>query len=103
MCLITGQCWAHILPSSVYFTGADHVNLQSGGRWLAILNSHQELATEQSVRHFCAAGISDMSGITWMCLGSLIYDLGCAGAPAPGVSRGKIYKISKIHQDKVPV
>lgn len=62
--LITRQCWVHILPSPVYFIGADHVNLQSSGRWLAILNSHQEAAAEQSVWHFCADGISDASGIT---------------------------------------
>lgn len=42
-----------------------------------------------------------------MCLGSLLHDLGCAGAPtgsqAPGVSSEKMYKISKIQQDKAPV
>lgn len=64
MWLITRQCQAHILPSSVYCIGADRVNLQSNGRWLAILNSHQEIAAEQSAWLFCAAGISDMSGIT---------------------------------------
>ena len=33
MWLITHQCWAQILPASVYFIGVGHANNQNSGRW----------------------------------------------------------------------
>lgn len=68
------------------------------------LNSHQDIPSEGSALHLCAAAISNMSGVTRTYLGLLVYGLGSAGAQsgcqALGVSSEK-QRISTIHQDRV--
>lgn len=96
--LTAHQRWAHILPSSVRSVGAEHVNISSKGRWAG----HTKLTPRNKCWTKCAAFLCswnswyNISGITRLCLDSLIHNLDCVGAPTgswtPGVSREKNIK-----------
>lgn len=102
------QFWAHILPSSVCSAAAEHGSNGSNGRWAG----HTEFIPRNKSWTKCVLLLSswyfwyNISSTMWLCLDSLIYYLGCVGAPtsswAPGVSREKKIKSYKIHQDGVP-
>lgn len=81
--LTAHQRWAHILPSSVRSVGAEHVNISSKRRWAG----HTKLIPRNKCWTKCVAFLCswnswyNISGITRLCLDSLIHDLDCVGPP----------------------